>query len=455
MSICSRIILLALIITVGCQPKSTEKTNKLVQLVSLDPGHFHAALLQKSMYPDIDSVVYVYSPGGEDLKMHLERVNAYNTRTENPTNWIEEVYTGNDFLEKMVAEKHGNVVVISGNNQRKAEYINQSLEAGFHVLADKPMAVTTADFKSLQKAFQTADEKNIRLYDIMTERYEITTMLQRALSQIPEVFGTLEKGTPDNPAITKESVHYFFKYVSGKILTRPAWFFDTDQQGAGIVDVTTHLVDLVQWECFPEQTIDYQQDIQITSAYTWSTPIEKSQFMGITKLADFPSYLKKNIQDTTLMVSSNGEINYQIKGVNARTSVIWKYKAPEGAGDTHYSIMRGSKSNLIIQQGEKENFKPVLYLTPVANDPDFEKTLVEKFKTVEAQYPGIALEKNDKGWTIIIPDHYKEGHEAHFGRVVEKFIGYLKEDNMPAWETPNTIAKYYTTTKALEVAVTR
>src|SRR5215204_4228127 len=41
--------------------------------------------------------------------------------------------------------------------------------------------------------------------DIMTERYEVTTMLQRDLAGIPEVFGYLEKGTPENPEIGRES----------------------------------------------------------------------------------------------------------------------------------------------------------------------------------------------------------------------------------------------------------
>src|SRR3546814_17990919 len=89
----------------------------------------------------------------------------------------------------------------------------------------------------------------------MTERYEITTILQREFSGIPEVFGTLEKGSLDDPAVTKESVHHFFKYVSGKPLIRPTWFFDVEQEGDGIVDVTTHLVDLITWECFPGQII--------------------------------------------------------------------------------------------------------------------------------------------------------------------------------------------------------
>ncbi len=130
------------------------------------------------------------------------------------------------------------------------------------------------------------------LYDIMTERFEITTMLQRDLSMLPEVFGTLEKGTPQNPAITKESIHHFYKYVSGNVLTRPAWFLDASQQGEGIVDVMTHLVDLVQWECFPEQVID-TTEIKVNTAKRWATDMTLSQFKAITKLEAFPDYLKK------------------------------------------------------------------------------------------------------------------------------------------------------------------
>ena len=68
----------------------------------------------------------------------------------------------------------------------------------------------------------------------------------------------------EEPAVTKVSVHHFSKIVSGSPLIRPAWFFDVRQQGEGIVDVTTHLVDLVQWECFPEQILDHF-DIKMVS----------------------------------------------------------------------------------------------------------------------------------------------------------------------------------------------
>ena len=266
-------IFIAAIFFMSCnnaEPAKKETQKKPVQLVTLDPGHFHAALVQKSMYPDVDSTVYVYAPEGADLQYHLDRIKGYNIRVENPTRWNEVVYKGEDFFNRMIAEKKGNVVVLSGNNQKKAEYILQSLQNDFNVLADKPMVIQAQDFPVLQKAFETAREKNLLLYDIMTERYEITTMLQKEFSMLPGVFGTLEKGTVDNPSVTKESVHHFYKYVSGSVLTRPAWFMDVSQQGEGIVDVTTHLVDLVQWECFPEQVIDYTKDIKLQKTKFWN-----------------------------------------------------------------------------------------------------------------------------------------------------------------------------------------
>src|SRR5436190_10957344 len=107
------------------QPKANDG---MVRLITLDPGHFHAALVQKTMYDDVDSVVHVYAPSGNDLQLHLDRINAYNNRTEKPTRWKEEVYSGSDFFEKMIAEKHGNVVVLSGNNEKKADYILNSLQ---------------------------------------------------------------------------------------------------------------------------------------------------------------------------------------------------------------------------------------------------------------------------------------------------------------------------------------
>ena len=233
-----------------------------VKLMTLDPGHFHAGLIQKTMYSQIDPMVYVYAPEGEDLAQHLARIEGFNNRAENPTVWVEKVYSGDDYLEKMLAEKPGNVMMVSGNNAKKTLYIQKAVEAGLNVFADKPMVITHEAFPVLEQAFKTAEEKGVLLYDIMTERHEITSIIQRDLANNFEVFGGLVDGTPELPAVTKESVHHFSKMVAGSPLKRPVWFFDVDQQGEGIVDVTTHLVDLVQWGCFPGVILN-KSDVQM------------------------------------------------------------------------------------------------------------------------------------------------------------------------------------------------
>src|SRR6266498_5045048 len=73
-----------------------------VRLMTLDPGHFHAALVQKVRYPGVSPIVAVYAPAGSDLDEHLKRIEGYNQRTQNRTDWEEKVYAGPDFLERML-----------------------------------------------------------------------------------------------------------------------------------------------------------------------------------------------------------------------------------------------------------------------------------------------------------------------------------------------------------------
>jgi hypothetical protein len=166
----------------------------------------------------------------------------------------------------------------------------------------------------------------------------------------------------------------------------------------------------------------------------------------------FPDYLKKNVvEDTVLKVYANGMANYKLFGVNIKVTAKWDYKAVEGS-DTHFAVFHGTKADLLIKQTVAEKYAPVLYILPVKNDAAYEKAINAQLKIVQAKYPGVELKKEGKGYTVIIPEKYKDGHEAHFGRVTETYLGYLRNSNMPKWEIPNMIAKYYTTTSALELA---
>jgi predicted dehydrogenase len=426
-----------------------------MKLAILDPGHFHAALVQKKMYAGIEDTVHVYAQEGPDLDDYLRKIEGYNARAQDPTRWRAQRHTAADFLERLTTDKLGDVVVISGNNLRKTEYLSRAVAAGLHTLADKPMAIDTAGFEALRKAFVVAKANNVLLYDIMTERHEITTMLQKEFSTIASIFGGLVTGSEDKPAVTKESVHHFAKMISGAPIKRPAWFFDTAQQGEGLVDITTHLVDLVQWECFPDQIIDYRKDILVLNAQRWPTVISPAQFQAVTQLQDFPAWLRKDVQpDGNLHTYANGEINYTIRGVHAKVSVLWNFEAPAGSGDTHYSIMRGATANLVIRQGKEQAYQPVLYIEPLATTEvaSFATTLERALPQAQAKYPGIGLKRTDHGWEVTVPASYHVGHEAHFGQVTEQFLSYVAKGALPDWEVPNMLAKYYTTTTALALA---
>lgn len=434
------------------QKKAVKEETQTVKLMTLDPGHFHAALVQKTMYPQVDSTIHVFAPKGPEVDDFLNKIEQYNSRDEQPTAWKVNTYLEDDYLNRMVTEKPGNVMVVAGKNSKKIDYILAAVKAGLNVYADKPLVINPDGFNKLKEAFKIAEEKGVLIYDIMTERFESTTMMQKKFSMLPSVFGDLVNGTAEEPAISKESVHHFYKYVSGKPLVRPSWFFDVNEEGEGIVDVTTHLVDLVQWEAFPGQIIDSSQ-IEMVKARRWPTVLSLKEFQDVTGMESYPDYLEKDIKEDGLSVYCNGEMTYRIKGKFAKVSVIWNYKAPEGTGDTHYSIMRGTKSNLIIKQGEEENYKPVLYVESKLGN-DFEKTLKLAVQNeIAEEFPGTTVQKIEDGkWKIGIPDKFKIGHEAHFAQVTSNYLKYLESGKLPSWEVPNMLTKYYTTIAAYKKA---
>lgn len=75
----------------------------------------------------------------------------------------------------MLGKRPGNVVVLAGNNRRKIEYIYRTIDEGLHVLSDKLMAIDFENWEKFTSAFEKAERNNVLLYDIMTERYEVTS----------------------------------------------------------------------------------------------------------------------------------------------------------------------------------------------------------------------------------------------------------------------------------------
>src|SRR5690606_8115160 len=121
--------------------------------------------------------------------------------------------------------------------------------------------------------------------------------------------------------------------------------------------------------------------------------------------------------------------------------------------DTHYSIMRGAKSGLVIKQGEEENYKPTLYIKSKGGE-NFDNVINEAIgQHIHSIFPGTKAEKvSEDTWKINIPDEFKIGHEAHFAQVTQNYLRYLEEGKLPNWEVPNMITKYYTTIEGYKMA---
>ncbi|MCC6862121.1 MAG: hypothetical protein IT158_26345 [Bryobacterales bacterium] len=424
-----------------------------VRIVILDPAHFHAALIQKETYPWVSNRVSVYAPLGAELLDYLNRVSLFNTRPEKPTNWELEIHTGPDFMNRMLRDKPGNVVVFAGRNRAKIDWINASLEAGLNVLADKPWVIDSANLPKLEKALNDAESKGLVAYDIMTERYEITSILQRELVNAPEVFGRQIEGTPQDPGIVAMSVHHIMKMVAGIPIRRSVWFFDVDEYGEGLADVGTHVVDLVQWTAFPDQAIDYRRDIRLLEGKHWPTVVTQEQFRQVTGEANFPRSVSRYVKNGRMDYYCNNSVTYSIKGVHAKLDILWNWEAAPGTGDAYEAAFRGTRARVEIRQGKVENFRPELYVVPAGGARDqVVSGLKQKLAALQSAWPGVAMEERGGAFHIVIPEKFRVGHEAHFAQVTNRFFEYLKDPkSMPQWEKPNMLAKYYVSAKGTEM----
>lgn len=412
------------------------------RLITLDPGHFHAALVQKEMYAGVSKRVAVYAPLGSDLTEHLNRIARFNQRRESPTCWELDIRAVPDYVQRLVKERPGNLVVLSGRNGAKIGLIRASLDAGLNVLADKPWIIRSADLPLLEAALTAAGRKGLMAYDIMTERYEITSILQRELVNAPEVFGEILPGSVEEPSVYMESVHHILKMVAGAPNLRPVWFFNIHEQGEALADVGTHLVDLAQWTLFPGKALDYRTDIQVQAASRWPTKMTSDQFRQVT-----------GVPGDALDYYCNTRVSYALRGIHVKLDVLWRWEAPAGAGDTHFAIYRGSRSDIEVRQGKEENYRPELYVIP--KSPDVKAALDRKIAALLNQYPGIAVEDLRRQMRVAVPDIYRVGHEAHFGQVTKQFFEYWRHpETFPNWENPNMLAKYYTCTRGVELSLT-
>lgn len=419
--------------------------DKDVTLNVIDPGHFHASLLQKSSLEGVSHKVNVYAPKGVELEQYLTAIEGYNSRMDVPTSWKEHVYEGDDFLSHLPKGSGRDVVMLAGNNRRKTDYILSSVEKYYNILSDKPMAIDYDGWEKLKASYDLADEKGLVLYDLMTERYDILNLIVRDIVNDDNVFGEFE--SQNGPSVSMKSVHHFYKEVGGSALKRPQWYYDVTQQGEGIADVTTHLIDLVFWQCFPEQSVE-PKDVSLQAASHYPTWISREQYELSTGAEDFPLYLKPIEENGAIPVMANGCIDFKVYDMPVRMEVKWNWTPQSGSGDTFEAVYHGTKSDVVVRQDASTGFVKNIFLKTHGSQP-----IDDTLKDVLKKYPGVSAESKEDGIAVIVPMECRVSHEDHFNMVASKFLKYTRgEEKMPSWEKSNTLTKYYITTKAVEMA---
>jgi predicted dehydrogenase len=416
----------------------------VLHLITLAPGHFHAALIHKDQLPDVDPHVRVYAPLDGDLLAHLDHLRRFNARSDRPTRWTVDVHAGPDFLSRFRAERPGDTVVIAGRNKPKIDLILAAVSAGMNVLADKPWVIDPIDLPKLDEVFRTADRHGVLAWDVMTERHEVTTRIQGALMAAPDVFGDPVRGTDEVPALELESVHCLAKTVAGAPLVRPAWWFDRTVAGTGPADVGTHLADLAMWLLFPGQAINPQRDVEIFDQDLWPTVVPDDAFQSITGLPERPPGFFSLTRADAIDYLGNGKVTYRLRDRTVRWTVRWEV-GPEDDGDTHFAVARGTRAEVCVRHDGAFGAGPQVFVRPVRGD------LAGVLKAVREVVEGWGATADVHGSEVhvAIPAGLRAGHEAHFAAVLSEFIGYLRSPRaVPAWERSNLLAKYAVSTQA-------
>jgi len=398
-------------------------------LLVLDPGHFHAALTLRVPQARVADEVFVYAREGAELRDFLALVERFNQRTSEPTRWRVTFTTSSDPLARLIEERRGNVVVLAGRNGGKARTMRRLHEADFHVLADKPWLVEAADLEHVKASLAGWP----LAAEIMTGRHDAAARLVKRLVGAP-VFGAFRA---DGPAIEQESVHHLEKLVDGAPLRRPSWYFDVRVQGSGPVDIPTHVVDQAQWLVNDDAAAPL-----LLSARAWETPVPVEVFRRITGEAGFPPELAPFVDGDTLRYRCNAELVYRIGRVTARAATRWDLgPPPAGGGDTSRLLVHGTRADVRLEQSARTDHRRRIFVEPCSDAAGVERALRDAVNAWQSELPGADVVKAGSGaFEVTVP--FDGGHETHFARALDEFLGLVAAGRWPAALAERTLAKY-------------
>jgi predicted dehydrogenase len=403
-------------------------------LAFLEPGHFHAALVLRQGNPRVSERVHLYATPGPERDAFVGLVEDFNARADSPTRWQLAVHEGREPLAALVADGHADAVVLAGRNHSKLGYLAALHAAGIPVLADKPWLTDPAARDDLLVVTDGAP----LVMDIMTERHSALARLRAAVVAEEGVFGDFACDDAGGPAMEIGSVHHLYKRVNGVPLRRPAWYYDTDVQGDGVVDIQSHMTDQMQWLVAARAARGgvlndawrFEDDVSALQVECSTTPVPLDLFRDSTGLAAFPPELAGRLDEGVLQLACNSEIRYRLRGVPVRQSARWGQREPEGSGDLHAAHLRGSRCEVILRFGPETGFRGETHLRPRPG-VDLQPALDEALRRWQEPFPGLTAQPSELGVQLVIPHALHIPHEGLFPIVLESFLDHLDSGEWP------------------------
>jgi 2-desacetyl-2-hydroxyethyl bacteriochlorophyllide A dehydrogenase len=192
-------------------------------------------------------------------------------------------------------------VLISVPHYLHAPLAIQAIEAGKHIMVEKPMALTTEEARSVMEAAQKA---NVGLSTIYCQRYQSYVqrakdlMMQGALGRVLGVSLTFEMDKP---------VSYWTGGYSGRVLTD--WRASKDKSGGGIfIFSMVHYLDIIH----------YLTELRVSRVFseygTLDTPVETEDTISVT--LRYENQAIGTILASTCVRGTDGSTNLHIWGEN-------------------------------------------------------------------------------------------------------------------------------------------
>ena len=291
------------------------------------------------------------------------------------------------------------IISVCTPNNAHAEVSIAALEAGKHVICEKPIASTASDAKAMALAAEEAAKKGI--ISMLGYQYRRVPALVHAKNMI-------ENG--DIGVVQNIRAEYLQSW-SADPNSPLSWRFSKDTAGAGTLgDIATHVIDISQYLAGSE----ISEVVSNMKTYIKERPVQEGgvDLLGTVKINEDAEKRPVDVDDEVLFLTK------------FKNGVVGSIEATRNAWGRHnyiYIEVHGSKGSIVFNYERLNELKVAL-----ASDPDDRRG----FKTI---YTGPATPYGDITWNI-------PGMNIGYGELktieINDFLKAIAKEEQPSTNFP-------------------